>query len=133
MFHLTTSEFPDNVWVRQHLFSVQQLDESRVCLPEVANPNGTVHKNRHDTLRLRPELAPGSDPPRAANRLALRLATKASSPIRTNAVFSDTPVRSDAFFRIASSMLSVVRMHIMMHTSYALVKGANVALSRAAR
>lgn len=53
--------------------------------------------------------------PSAANRAALSRATSASSPILTRAVFSFTPVSLEALSNTASSILSVVLMHISMH------------------
>ena len=61
--------------------------------------------------------------PRAARRAALSRAIKASSPILTNEVFSRTPVSSEARDSAASSMLSVVLIHISMHNGYVFVKG----------
>lgn len=53
--------------------------------------------------------------PKLARRFALSSDTRASRPMRTNEVFSFTPVISVAFRRIRSSMLNVVRMQINMH------------------
>lgn len=61
-------------------------------------------------------------PPSAANRAALSRAMSASRPIRTSAVFSRTPVNSEARDRIESSMLRVVLIHISVHQLYALIK-----------
>lgn len=61
-------------------------------------------------------------PPSAVNRAALSRAMSASRPIRTSAVFSCTPVNSEARSRIESSMLRVVLMHISMHKLYAPIK-----------
>lgn len=54
-------------------------------------------------------------PPSSASLRLLVQATRDSNPILTNAVFSLTPVRRDAFFTNVSSMLSVVLMHTNMH------------------
>lgn len=60
------------------------------------------------TRRLGVALIDFSVPPNFAKRSLLFNAIKASSPIRTRAVFSRTPVRSDALARSSSSMFNVV-------------------------
>jgi len=62
-----------------------------------------------------------SVPPRAAKRLALSLEMRASSPMRTSAVFSDTPVSLPASLSRRGSILSVVLICTMMHVSGILV------------
>ena len=53
-------------------------------------------------------------PPRAISRLTAASRTRVSSPIRTKAVFSVTPVASEAACNKASSILIVVRICIKM-------------------
>lgn len=61
-------------------------------------------------------------PPSLANRLALSREISDSRPILTRAVFSLTPVSSDALLRIRSSILIVVLICTYMHYLYIYVK-----------
>ena len=88
------------------------------------DPNGSVDKDHRLGLRRGTDLARGSVPPIAASRWALCLAISDSSPMRTKVVFFATPVSSAAFLKTASSMSSVVLMHIIVPYLYAVVKPA---------
>jgi hypothetical protein len=65
--------------------------------------------------RRRIRRTPGPLPPKAANRLALSLAIKASSPARTTAVFSAIPLSRAASLNNVSSIFRVVLICISMH------------------
>ncbi len=70
------------------------------------------------TLRLGGDLSDFSVPPSFAKRSLLFNAIRASSPIRTRAVFSRTPVKSDALARSSSSMFNVVLIIIPFYLLY---------------
>jgi hypothetical protein len=114
VLQIAARQFPKDERMHGDPFRLEKRRESAACFPEVINPNGCVHEDHYAVLRRGTPLAAGSDPPKAANRRALQRATKASSPMWTKEVFSFTPVRWEAFLRIASSMLSVVFMHTNM-------------------
>jgi hypothetical protein len=86
--------------------------------PQVHDPYRCINNNHGQDfvgLRLRMERRPFSVPPSLAKRLLLSRAIRASSPRRTSAVFSLTPVKREALCNISSSMFKVVLMHINMH------------------
>jgi hypothetical protein len=112
---VTAREFADYERMGKDLLVVEKDDEAAVGFSKMVDPHGSVDQNHQKGLRRRGAFAEKSDPPSAAKRLALRRATRASSPMRTSAVFSATPVSSAAFLRMVSSMFSVVLMHMMMH------------------
>jgi len=89
--------------------------------PKVGNPNRGInddHGYDFADLRLRMARRSFSVPPSLARRLLLSRAIRASSPRRTNAVFSLSPVKRDAFSKILSSIFRVVLMCTNMHHSY---------------
>ena len=84
------------------------------------HPNRRINQHGHEPLRARvrrrrTRRSLGSLPPKAANRLALSLAIKASSPARTTAVFSAIPLSRAASLKRASSIFKVVLICINMH------------------
>ena len=89
-----------------------------VALAKMIDPNGRINNNHNyflADLRLGAAFNPFSDPPSLESRLLLSRAIKASRPSLTRAVFSEIPVRLEAFSIILSSIFSVVLMCIMMH------------------
>jgi len=85
---------------------------------KMIHPDRSINNN-HDyfveDLRLGMAFNSFSVPPSLASRLLLSRAIKASSPSRTKAVFSEIPVRREAFSNILSSIFNVVLICIMMH------------------
>jgi hypothetical protein len=128
-------ELPDHERMDHNLFQIEKLREELRGNSQVVDPNRSVDQDHDANLRLGMGRACFSVPPSAANRWALFRATSDSSPIRTNAVFSLTPVRWAARFRMSSSILSVVLMHICMPFLSASVKRPTpqISLSRASR
>jgi hypothetical protein len=89
-----------------------------VACAKMIDPNGRINNNHNyfiADLRLGIAFNPFSVPPSLASRLLLSRAIKASRPSRTKAVFSETPVRREAFSIILSSMFNVVLICMMMH------------------
>jgi hypothetical protein len=119
---IPAGQFPKDKRMHGNLVHFQERGEGAARHTEVVNPNGCVHEHHYAALRRGMRLAPGSEPPSAAKRRALWRATRASRPIRTNAVFSFTPVSRDARAKIPSSMLSVVFIHLNMDNSDVFVK-----------
>ena len=108
-----------------HLCIEQQFFKMMAAPPKVGNPNRGInddHGYDFADLRLRMARRSFSVPPSLARRLLLSRAIRASSPRRTNAVFSLSPVKRDAFSKISSSMFRVVLICIYMHHSYIYVK-----------
>jgi hypothetical protein len=98
------------------------IHKTWVPTPEMVYPDRSIDENHQDRVwRRRTRRSFGSEPPSFASRRALSTDIKASSPNRTNEVFSWTPVRLAALSRRTSSMFNVVLMHISMHLSYASV------------
>jgi hypothetical protein len=103
--------------MRKNQTLFKQKREGIIAFAEMIDPNRSVYEN-HDAERgrlRRTEDKRGSVPPSMANRRALSRAIRASRPMRTNAVFSFSPVKAAAFRSISSSMFKVDRMHINMH------------------
>lgn len=104
----------------------QRRGEVGQSAPEVLHPHRGVcedHLRRFASERRRGGTASaGMVPPRAARRRAASRSINASSPIRTSAVFSDSPVYSPACASRESSMFNVVLMHPLMPASDAWVK-----------
>jgi hypothetical protein len=96
---------------------LEQKGKGIVTFAEMIDPNRGVDKYHFpDRSRLRrTEDRRGSVPPSLANRRALSRAIRASRPMRTNAVFSFTPVNAAALLSISSSMFKVDLIHINMH------------------
>jgi hypothetical protein len=119
---IPAGQFPKDKRMHGNLVHFQERGEGAARHTKVVNPNGCVHEHHYAALRRGMRLAPGSEPPSAAKRRALWRETRASRPMRTNEVFSFTPVSRDARAKIPSSMLSVVFIHISMDDSDVFVK-----------
>jgi hypothetical protein len=113
-------QLTDDEGMGQHLTAFQEGPKHAVSSAQMLDPNGRVdegHATRPGRRRLI-VLKPGSVPPSLANRCALSRAINASSPMRTSAVFLETPVNRAARRRREGSMLRVVLIVcIMMHDS----------------
>jgi hypothetical protein len=114
ILQVAAGKLSENKGMEKHFFLLKQLRKTATGLSEVVNPYRRVNQYHYAILRRRTRFASGSLPPSETRRCALRRATSASSPMRTNVVFSRTPVSRDASFRIASSILSVVFIHTRM-------------------
>lgn len=101
----------------------------RQTAPEMLNPDGGVSEDHLPRLasgrRRAGRVSAGIVAPSAASRRAASRSMSASSPMRTRAVFSVSPVYSPAWMRSASSMFSVVLMHTLMPRSDAAVNSRN--------
>ena len=87
-------QLTDNKRMAKDLLIKEQSFQTFATRSEMLNPNQSVDQN-HARLRgrrLRIRRSCFSVPPRFAKRRALSLAIRASSPRRTNEVFSFTPV-----------------------------------------
>lgn len=124
VFEGPTGKLSNDEGVNEYFIVIEESPEQGVAPGKVLNPYGGIDES-HATLVER-LLGIGesffSVPPSSANRRALSFAMRASSPIRTRAVFWDTPVSFAASRTRASSMLSVVRICIMMSNIYISVK-----------
>jgi hypothetical protein len=91
------------------------------------DPNGSVNDCHAIFLILRRGICISdfSVPPRAANRFAASLSTRAFKPSRTSEVFSEMPVSLPASRSKSESMFSVVLICTKMHRICILVKRAN--------
>jgi len=85
-----------NKGMEKHVFLIKQLRKTAASLSEVVNPDRRVDQYHYAPPRRGTRFASGSLPPSEGRRCALRRATSASSPMRTNVVFSRTPVSRDA-------------------------------------
>jgi hypothetical protein len=112
-----TRQLTDNQWMAPHLILHEEHRQSVGALPQVIHPDRSVHESHHLDAGRRRRIAfnCNSLPPRSANRRAEARAISASSPSRTNSVFSATPVRRVARFTNSSSMFNVVRICLSMH------------------
>jgi len=118
LFDVAAGQFTDYKWMTDHLRIQQQFFKLATALPKVGNPNGGInddHGRDYADLRLRMGRRSFSVPPSRARRLLLSRAISASSPRRTNRVFSFRPVSCDALSNNVSSMLSVVLICTSMH------------------
>src|SRR5580765_3896227 len=109
-------QLTDNKRMAKDLLIKEQSFQTFATRSEMLNPNRSVDQN-HARLRgrrLRIRRSCFSVPPRFAKRRALSLAIRASSPRRTNEVFSFTPVSLAASCSRESSILSVVLICIKM-------------------
>ena len=103
----------------EHLSVNEKAGEPMIGHAQVVDPDRCIDQNHADfraTLDLRRglERAFVSEPPNAANRMALSRAMSASKPARTTAVFSRSPLNCVARPSNASSMFKVVRICISM-------------------
>ena len=124
VFDVTTGQLTDYERMADHLLIEEQLFQMAAAPPKVCNPNRGInddHGYDFADLRLRMGRRFFSVPPSLARRLLLSRAIRASSPRRTNAVFSLRPVKRDAFSKISSSIFRVVLICINMHHSYIFV------------
>ena len=99
----------------QHLRVLQEGSQFAVSRAQAIDPNGRVDED-HATRpgrRRRIALNPGSVPPSLASRRALSRAINASRPMRTSAVFLETPVNRTARRRRDGSMFKVVRIYAL--------------------
>src|SRR6516225_2856651 len=108
-------QLTDDEGMGQHLTDFQEGPKHAVSSAQMIDPDGRVDEG-HATRpgrRRRIVLKPGSVPPSLASRWALSRAINASSPMRTSAVFLETPVNRAARRRRDGSILRVVliRMH----------------------
>jgi hypothetical protein len=110
-------QLADNERMTEDLLVIEQRLKALAPLSELLDPHRSVHESHAGLARRRLGIGRScfSVPARLAKRRALSLETKASSPRRTREVFSSTPVSVAARRKRASSMLSVVLMHISMH------------------
>lgn len=125
-------ELPDDERMTEHEVFVEQLGERMTLASQVVHPDRRVGQRHRPSVGGRRRGAGRrsfSLPPRAARRRALSRAMSASSPRRTRAVFSLTPVSRAARRIRLSSTLRVVLICINMHGSCAFVNrrgGASV-------
>jgi len=122
----TAGKLADNERMGQDGAVLEKVPKPAVVPAKVINPYGRIHKDHaaRRPLRRGTALRLFSVPPRAARRLALSRAIKASSPIRTSDVFSATPVNLAALRSRESSMFSVVFIWVSMDIPSILVKGS---------
>lgn len=113
VFQVATGQLTDDKGMNNHLKIEEQFFQMRVAFAEVVNPDGSINQDHYDDPVCR-RLGIGwrffSVPPNLASRLLLSMAMMASSPCCTKAVFSLMPVNWLAFFKVSSSILSVVLM-----------------------
>src|SRR5580765_6243982 len=98
-------QLTDNKRMAKDLLIKEQSFQTFATRSEMLNPNQSVDQN-HARLRgrrLRIRRSCFSVPPRFAKRRALSLAIRASSPRRTNEIFSFTPVSLAASCSLAES------------------------------
>ncbi len=110
-------QFAEDEWMCQDQILLEQKREGFVTFAEMADPNRGIDED-HDADRgrlRRTEDNRGSLPPSLASRRALSRAIRASRPMRTNAVFSFSPVNAAALRSISSSMFKVDLICINMH------------------
>ncbi len=106
---VSAGQFANDEFVPEDDSFIQNVGKVIVTLAEVIDPDGGVDKNHAAEDRLLVAFFSFfSVPPSAASLFALSRAMSASSPRRTNAVFSETPVSLSASSRRSSSMFSVV-------------------------
>ena len=114
---IPTGQLADHKRMAQHVIVQEQSLQPRDALAEMVHPDRRVdqdHPRCPDRL-LRIGASDVSVPPSSASRRALSRATSASRPARTSDVFSWIPVSLAARLRSASSMFSVVLIHINMY------------------
>ena len=116
VFQPSAGQFAENKGVGQNTVFQQQAFQPQVSAAQMIDPNRSINKDHRlgDRL-LRMRVSFGSVPPNSARRRALSLAIRAFRPMRTSAVFSETPVSFAAFLRSWSSIISVERICINMH------------------
>jgi hypothetical protein len=91
------------------LVVTEERNECRLRGMEVVDPDRSVDQDHLAPSRRRgAAVAPLSEPPRAARRLALSTRIKVSSPSRKSADLSVIPVNSVARAKSSSSMVTVV-------------------------
>src|SRR5438132_10287028 len=108
-------QLTDDERMDQHLRVLQEGLELAVSSAQVIDPDGRVnedHATRPDRRRRIP-LKPSSVPPNLAVPWALSWASRASRPMRTSAVFLETPVNRAARRMREDSMFKVVRMYAL--------------------
>jgi len=115
--HRSACKFAEDEGMHKNQILLEQKGKGIVTLAEMIDPNRSVDENHFaDRGRLRRTGDKrGSVPPSLANRRALSRAIRASSPMRTNAVFSFSPVNAAALRSISSSMFKVDLIRINMH------------------
>jgi hypothetical protein len=100
--------------VSQDFSGLKEGLQGAVSPPKVVDPDGSVDKNHATRLgrRRRIGLRPRSVPPSFDSRRALSRAINASRPMRTSAVFLETPVNRAARLMSDTSIFKVVRMYV---------------------
>jgi hypothetical protein len=128
-------QFADDVRKHRDQIQLEQKGKGIVTFAERIDPNRSVDEYHFaDRGRLRrTEDKRGCVPPSLANRRALSRAIRASRPMRTNAVFSFSPVNAAASRSISSSMFKVDLIHVKMHIGCTRVKSLLFAVSRNGR
>ena len=116
---IASGQLAKDNWMDGDQSLLEGLSEIWQAVTEVVDPNGGVSDD-HSLVDLSGRClfgtrSSGICPPKAASRRAASRSTSASSPIRTSAVFSFSPVYSTASASRDSSMLSVVLICINMH------------------
>jgi hypothetical protein len=99
----------------EHVSVRQERLQLAVSYAQVVDPDGGIDEDHTawPGRRRRPALNRGSVPPSFANRRALSRAINASRPMRTRAVFLETPVNRVARRRRIGSMFKVVRIYAL--------------------
>jgi len=120
-------ELPDDEGMTNDFAIVKQRLEMCIPVMEMIYPDRGVDEDHRYAALLRRGTGwrSLSLPPSLASRFALSLAIRYSSPILTSAVFSLTPVSSDALAIRVSSMLIVVLICISMPLLCISVKASN--------
>jgi hypothetical protein len=116
VFQMTARKLSDNERMAHHVSVLEESRESRIPAVQMVHPDRCVHQD-HDPPCRRRWIGPSffSVPPSAASLRLLSRAMMDSRPRRTKDVFSLIPVRREARANSASSIFSVVLMHINMH------------------
>jgi hypothetical protein len=123
--HSTAGQLADDKGVDDDFSAFKKFREAKDARPKMINPNRGIDKDHGDqTAGLLRGMGRSffSVPPSLASRRLLSRAISASNPRLTRAVFSLIPVTWDAFFKISSSIFSVVLICIYMYYLYIYVK-----------
>ena len=117
LLQILAGELSKDERVTEDLIGVQEGGQPGASMTKVLHPNGRIDQDHAAGLGRRREMGRSrrSAPARDARRRALSRAIRASSPRRTSAVFSSTPVSLAAWRSNSSSILSVVLICISMH------------------
>jgi len=105
----------DDEGMHKHLCRIEKGLQGAISCPQVIDPDRRVNEDHATRRGRRRRIAfkRGSVPPSRASRRALSRAIKASRPMRTSAVFLETPVRRAARRMRDGSMFKVVRTYAL--------------------